>query len=100
MVCYFHSVDSDVGLGRKPLLVQAWIALLGQTLGRRDWQERSVIVIVEYVFADQESIAAWRWGDDVAQHVGNGLYGSTGGTSKSCVQYRESDIDACWPKRV
>ena len=88
-----QSLDSDGGLARKSLLVQPWIALLGHTLGSRVWQECSVIDIVEDVFADHDSIAAWRWDDDVAQHVSNGLYGPTGGARKYCVQYRESDLD-------
>ena len=64
-----QSLDSDGGLARKSLLVQPWIALLGHTLGSRVWQECSVIDIVEDVFADHDSIAAWRWDDDVAPTV-------------------------------
>ena len=88
-----QSLDSDGGLARKSLLVQPWMALLGHTLNSRVWQEQSIIQIVEDVFADHASIAAWRWDDDVAQHVANGLHGPTGGSRKYCVQYRESDLD-------
>ena len=45
------------------------------------------------MFADHAGIAAWRWDDDVPQHVANGLHGPTGGARKYCVQYRESDLD-------
>ena len=65
------------------------------TLNSRVWQERSAVDIVEDVFADHASIAAWRWDDDVAQHVANGLNGPTGGVRKYCVQYRESDPGLC-----
>ncbi|MFN4264814.1 MAG: contractile injection system protein, VgrG/Pvc8 family, partial [Aquabacterium sp.] len=88
-----QSLDSDGGLARKSLLVRPWMALLGHTLNSRVWQERSAIDIVEDVFADHASIAAWRWDDDVAQHVANGLNGPTGGVRKYCVQYKESDLE-------
>ncbi|MEN9453202.1 MAG: hypothetical protein RLZZ369_2261, partial [Pseudomonadota bacterium] len=86
-----QSLDSDGGLARKSLLVRPWIALLDHTLCSRVWQDKSVMDIVEDVFAGHDSIAAWRWDEDVAQHVANGLYGPTGGVRKYCVQYRESD---------
>ena len=44
------------------------------TRNNRVWQERSTVEIVEDVFADHAGIAAWRWDDDVPQHVANGLH--------------------------
>ena len=87
-----QSLDSDGGLARKSLQVQPWIALLGHTRNSRVWQEQSIIDIVEDVFADHDSIAAWRWDDDVASTVARGLYGHNNGARTYCVQYRESDL--------
>jgi uncharacterized protein involved in type VI secretion and phage assembly len=74
-------------------LVQPWLALLGHTRNSRVWQSKSVVEIVEDVFADHDSIAAWRWDDDVASTVANGLHGPNGGARTYCAQYRESDLD-------
>ena len=88
-----QSLDSDGGLARKSLLVQPWVSLLGHTRNSRVWQDQSVIQIVEDVFADHDSIAAWRWDDDVAAHVSQGLHGHQDGKRTYCAQYRESDLD-------
>ena len=88
-----ESLEADGGLARKGLLVQPWISLLGHTLTSRVWQDQSLIEIVEDVFADHESIAAWKWDDDVAGHVAQGLFARNGGQRSYCVQYRESDLD-------
>ncbi|MGH6646112.1 type VI secretion system Vgr family protein [Aquabacterium sp.] len=87
------ALEADGGLTRKGLLVQPWIALLGHTLTSRVWQDQSLIEIVEDVFADHASIAAWKWDDDVASHVAQGLFARNGGQRSYCVQYRESDLD-------
>ncbi len=87
------SLESDGGLARKGLLVQPWIALLGYTLSSRVWQDKSIIEIVEDVFADHASIAAWRWDDDVPSYVAQGLFARNGGQRSYCVQYRETDLD-------
>ena len=86
------SLESDGGFSRKGLLVQPWIALLGHTLNSRIWQGKSVIEIVEDVFADHRTIAAWRWDDGVADYVAGGLFARNGGQRSYCVQYRETDI--------
>jgi len=87
------SLEADGGLARKGLLVQPWIALLGHTLTSRVWQDKSLIEIVEDVFAEHASIADWKWDDDVASHVAQGLFARNGGQRAYCVQYRESDLD-------
>ncbi|RZI83384.1 MAG: type VI secretion system tip protein VgrG [Rubrivivax sp.] len=87
------ALGADGGFARQGLLVQPWIALLGHTLNSRVWQDQSVIGIVEDIFADHDSIAAWRWDDDVASHVAQGLFARNGGQRAYCVQYRESDLD-------
>jgi len=88
-----ESLGADGGFARKGLLVQPWLALLGHTLNSRLWQEKSIIEIVEDVFADHTSIAAWKWDEGVADYVFQGLFGRNGGQRSYCVQYRESDLD-------
>jgi len=87
------SLESDGGFARKGLLVQPWLALLGHTLTSRVWQDKSLIDIVEDVFADHASIAAWRWDEGVADYVAQGLFARNAGLRSYCVQYRESDLD-------
>jgi len=86
------SLESDGGFARKGLLVQPWIALLGHTLNSRVWQEKSIIEIVEDVFADHVALAAWRWDEDVASYVAQGMFARNAGQRAYCVQYRESDL--------
>ncbi|MEY4765121.1 MAG: hypothetical protein RI907_1794, partial [Pseudomonadota bacterium] len=86
------SLESDGGFARKALLIQPWIALLGHSLQSRIWQDKSVIEIVEDVFADHASVAAWRWDEGVADHVSQGLFARNQGQRAYCVQYRETDL--------
>ncbi|TXH92693.1 MAG: type VI secretion system tip protein VgrG [Pseudomonas sp.] len=86
------SLQSDGGLARKALLVRPWIALLGHSLQSRVWQNKSVVEIVEDVFADHASIAAWHWDEDVPAYVAQGLFARNGGQRSYCVQYRETDL--------
>lgn len=88
-----QSLESDGGFARKGLVLRPWIALLGHTLCSRVWQDKSVIEIVEDVFAAHASIAAWRWDEGVADHVASGMFARNGGQRSYCVQYRESDYD-------
>ncbi len=86
------ALEADGGFARKGLLIQPWMALLGHTLNSRVWQDKSVIEIVEDVFADHSSIAAWKWDDNVATYVAEGLFARNGGQRAYCVQYRETDL--------
>ena len=86
------SLQSDGGLARKALLLRPWIALLGHSLQSRVWQDKSVVEIVEDVFADHASIAAWHWDEDVPAYVAQGLFARNGGQRSYCVQYRETDL--------
>ncbi|MGE0113165.1 type VI secretion system Vgr family protein, partial [Aquabacterium sp.] len=86
------SLQSDGGLARKALLVRPWIALLGHTLQSRIWQDKSTIEIVEDVFADHASIAAWHWDEDVPAYIAQGLSARNEGRRSYCVQYRETDL--------
>ncbi len=87
-----RSLEADGGFARKGLLVQPWIALLGHTLNSRVWQDQSVMEIVEDVFADHDTIAAWKWDDDVERYVAEGLFARNAGRRAYCVQYRETDL--------
>jgi type VI secretion system secreted protein VgrG len=86
------SQESDGGFARKTLIVRPWVALLDHTLCSRTWQNKSVIDIVEDVFADHAGIAAWRWDDDVPAYVAQGLFARNGGQRAYCNQYRETDL--------
>jgi type VI secretion system secreted protein VgrG len=88
-----ESLGSDGGFARKGLLVQPWLALLSHTLNSRVWQNKSVIEIVEDVFADHTAISAWKWDDGVTDYVAQGLFSRNAGQRSYCVQYRESDLD-------
>jgi len=86
------SLHADGGLARKGLLVQPWIALLGHSLSSRVWQNKSVIEIIEDVFADHTAIAAWKWDTNVAGYVASGMFSRNAGQRAYCVQYRETDL--------
>jgi len=86
------ALAADGGLARYSLLIQPWPALLDHTLASRVWQNRSIIEIVDDVLAEHTRVAAWRWSDEVAAHVRDGLYRRQGGQRPYCVQYRETDL--------
>lgn len=87
------ALDADGGFARKGLWVRPWIALLAHTLRSRVWQDRSLIEIVDEVFAGHAAIAAWRWDVGVLRHVSQGMFARQAGRRTYCVQYRESDLD-------
>lgn len=80
-------VSADGGLARYRLHLTGWSWLLTQGRHSRVFQDRSVLEIVETVFADYAPIAAWRNSDELAAAV------SQLGPRGYCVQYRESDWD-------
>ncbi|MFG6447145.1 type VI secretion system Vgr family protein [Roseateles sp. BYS180W] len=83
------SADSaDGGLARYVLTVEPWLALLGHHRRSQVWQERSVVEIVESVFA-QYPLAAWHWAPCVQAHLQDS---SNAGVRSYTVQYRESDL--------
>ena len=96
------SLESDGGFARKGLLVQPWIALLGHTLCSRVWQGKSVIEIVEDVFAEHGTIAAWRWDEGVADYVAGGMFARNGASvhiASSIEKLIWNLCSACWPKK-
>lgn len=85
--------ESDGGFARYTLVVRPWVALLAHTRTSRTWQDLSLIDIIDDVLAGHASVAAWRWDDDVPQHVAQGLFARNQGLRAHCTQYRESDFD-------
>ncbi|WP_082672537.1 type VI secretion system Vgr family protein [Luteimonas abyssi] len=80
-------LGADSGLARYRLTVVPWSWLLGQGRHSRVFQDKTVIEIVEAVFAGYAPLAQWRLGDEVAGFV------SETRPRSYCVQYRESDAD-------
>jgi len=78
-------LGSDGGFARYRITVVPWIWLLTRGRHNRVFQERSLIEIVEAVFADYADVAAWQWTDEVAQFMADARPRSY------CVQYGESD---------
>ncbi|HLO65275.1 MAG TPA: type VI secretion system Vgr family protein, partial [Azonexus sp.] len=80
-----QKLGSDGGFARYRLTVVPWIWLLGRGRHNRVFQDKTVIQIVEAVFADYADVAAWQWADEVG-----GFLADTRPRSY-CVQYGESD---------
>ncbi|HSW04163.1 type VI secretion system Vgr family protein [Aquabacterium sp.] len=80
-------LGSDGGLARYRLLVEPWLAFLGQRQDSWVFQGQTVMEIVEEVFADHEGqgplVPAWRWDlADPAVYPQRSL----------CIQYQETDL--------
>ncbi|MGY1426567.1 type VI secretion system Vgr family protein [Lysobacter sp. A289] len=80
-------VGSDGGLARYRLCLVSWTWLLSQGRHSRVFQDKTVIEIVEAVFADYAPLAAWQVGDEVGPFLNDVRPRSY------CCQYRESDFD-------
>ena len=90
-------LDSDGGLTRYRLIVRPWLALLEHTTRSQVWQECSTVDIIESIFARYQRFAAWRWADDVAQHLAQspanrGNDGQSQGLRSYTMQYRQTDL--------
>lgn len=79
------TLRSDGGFGRYRLIVVPWIWLTTRSRHNRVFQEKSVIEIIDAVFAQYSQVAAWRWSDEVAPFMADTRPRSY------CVQYSESD---------
>lgn len=80
-----QQLGADGGFTRYRLTVVPWLWLLSRGRHHRVFQEKSVIDIVETVFADYRDVAAWQWSDEVAAFLADTRPRSY------CVQYNESD---------
>src|SRR5690606_32213819 len=87
LVCEAGCIGSDGGLARYRLKLVPWTWLLTQGRHSRVFQDRSVVGIIEAVFADYAPLATWQVGDEV------GPFLSSARPRSYCVQYRESDFD-------
>ena len=78
-------LGGDGGLVRYRLCLVPWTWWLTQGRHSRVFQDRSVVEIVEAVFAGYTPLAQWQLSDDVGPFI-------AGAHPRSyCVQYRESD---------
>jgi type VI secretion system secreted protein VgrG len=80
-------LGSDGGFARYRIRISSWLWRLGQVRNSRIWQDKSVIDIVDAVFAPWLQLARWRWSDDARQFMNDAMPRSY------CCQYRESDLD-------
>ncbi|BAL22771.1 Rhs element Vgr protein [Azoarcus sp. KH32C] len=78
-------LGADGGFARYRLVVVPWTWLLTRGRHNRVFQEKSLVAIVEAVFADYADHAAWHWSDEVAEFLADVRPRSY------CVQYGESD---------
>jgi type VI secretion system secreted protein VgrG len=80
-------LGSEGGLARYRVRLVPWLWLLSQARTSRVWQDKSVIEIVDSVFAGYRPHADWRWSDEVGPFMADTRPRSL------CIQYRESDFD-------
>lgn len=81
------ALGSDGGLSRYCLRLSPWIWLLCQARNSRAWQDKSVVEIVDSVFAEYRPHARWVWSADVRPFMADA-------TPRSyCCQYRETDYE-------
>src|SRR5574343_686862 len=80
-----QKLGADGGFARYRITVVPWVWLLSRGRHNRVFQEKTVIDIVEAVFADYSDVAAWQWSDEVVCFLADARPRSY------CVQYGESD---------
>lgn len=80
-------LGSEGGLARYRLRLSPWMWRLGQVRNNRVWQDKTVIDIVDEVFAAYGQLAKWRWSDEAGPFMDGAL------ARLYCCQYRESDLD-------
>ena len=93
-------VMGDGGFGRLRLTVQPWSALLAHTTRSQMWVDKTVVEVIEGVLARYPAQAAWRWADDVPEHLLQSPFNWMGGPADDAprglrhltVQYRQSDL--------
>jgi type VI secretion system VgrG family protein len=76
---------SDGGFARYRLTMVPWSWLLTQVRNNRVFQDKTVVQIVEQVFAAHAAFAAWQWGEEVAGYL------EAVRLRSYCVQYGETD---------
>jgi hypothetical protein len=81
------ALGSDGALSRYRLRLSPWIWLLSQARNSRAWQDKSMVEIVDAVFAEYQPQAKWLWSADVR------LFMAEATPRSYCCQYRESDFE-------
>ncbi len=82
-----YALGSDGGLARYRVGLVPWTWWLSQGRHSRVFQERTLVQIVEAVFADYAPMASWQWSEETSAFLAQARPRSY------CVQYRESDLD-------
>jgi type VI secretion system secreted protein VgrG len=80
-------LGSDGGFARYRVRISPWLWRLGQVRNSRVWQDKTVIDIIDSVFAAYRPSARWRWSDETSSFMEDTRPRSY------CCQYRESDLD-------
>lgn len=80
-------LGSDGGLARYRLRISPWMWRLAHVRNSRVWQDKTIVQIVDTVFAAYAPGARWRWSANTAS-----LLAALPARS-FCCQYRESDLD-------
>ena len=79
-------LGSDGGWARYRLRISPWIWRLEQAHNSRVWQEKTVMDIIDAVFAAYAPAARWRWSPEVDGWM------AQAGPRSCCCQYRETDL--------
>jgi len=80
-----QKLGADGGFARYRVVLVPWVWLLDRGRHHRVFQNKTVVQIVESVFADYADNAAWQWTDEVEGFLADARPRSY------CVQYDESD---------
>ncbi|QYF93067.1 phage late control D family protein [Massilia sp. PAMC28688] len=71
-------LGSEGGLARYRLRLSPWMWRLSQVRNSRVWQDKTVIEIVEDVFAPYGAVVKWRWSDETGPFMAIGIQTATG----------------------
>lgn len=80
-------LGSDGGLARYRLRLSPWIWRLEHARNSRVWQDKTIVDIVDDVFASYRPAARWRWSADTTSFL------AAVPPRSYCCQYRETDLD-------
>lgn len=86
-ICEAAMLGSDGGLARYRIRIASWLWRLEHVRNSRVWQDKSIVEIVDEVFASYLPLARWRWSEDVSSFL------AEVSPRSYCCQYRESDLD-------
>ncbi|AKJ27552.1 type VI secretion system Vgr family protein [Caldimonas brevitalea] len=81
------TLQSDGGLARYQLVIRPWLAVLKLQQRSQSFIDKTVVEIVESIFAAHSGVAAWRWSDEVSSELAQVP------PRHYCNQFRETDYD-------